>query len=247
MTCAEFIRLIDSYLCGEFSRDGDERCEAFEAHYFQCSACFGQLKIAERLHSREIPITAPVKPTALHPLFQWLFQVKWQPAAALAAVILAVVLSVLIIQQAGTREQLYRVSEFSPPAYIESETRGAARERSQPDAGIFDDAMSYYTRGQYAQALERLKQVPNPAENPRTIFFKGICHLQTGSPGEALEAFDVIIANMDPSYYDEAIYYKAIALLRLGQKDRALEQLNHLAGMFSPYAPRARTLIQAIK
>ena len=51
---------------------------------------------------------------------------------------------------------------------------------------------------------------------------------------------------MNASYYDEAIYYKAIALLRMNKKNKALEQLKHLAGMFSPYASEANTLIEKI-
>jgi hypothetical protein len=51
---------------------------------------------------------------------------------------------------------------------------------------------------------------------------------------------------MNPSYYDEAIYYKAIALLRTNKKDKALEQLKHLAGMFSPYASDAKALIEKV-
>jgi hypothetical protein len=71
--------------------------------------------------------------------------------------------------------------------------------------------------------------------------------LLTDEINNAVKEFDIIIANMNPSYYDEAIYYKAIALLRMNKKEDALEQLNHLAGMFSPYAPRARALMEKVK
>jgi tetratricopeptide (TPR) repeat protein len=106
--------------------------------------------------------------------------------------------------------------------------------------------MAHYNRKEYSHALEILKRIPGSAQNPQVIFFKGICYLLTDAPHQAIKEFDIIIENMNPSYYDEAIYYKAIALLRSNKKEKALEQLNNLAGMFSPYAPQARALIDKI-
>jgi tetratricopeptide (TPR) repeat protein len=106
--------------------------------------------------------------------------------------------------------------------------------------------MQYYNQGDYTKALEILKQIPAPSRNPQVIFFKGVCFLLVDELKNAVTELDIIIENMNASYYDEAIYYKAIALLRMNKKDKALEQLKHLAGMFSPYAPKARELIEKV-
>ena len=77
-------------------------------------------------------------------------------------------------------------------------------------------------------------------------FFKGICYILTGNLKTAIKNFDVIINDMNPSYYDEAIYFKGIALVRLNRIKEAKQNLENLAQMFSPYASRAQFLLEKI-
>lgn len=233
MTCKEFASLTDSYLRGSLS---EEQQEAFELHYFECDGCFARLKAAERLHSKEVSIAVSVKT----PAFEWSELWKLKPLIAAAAALLVVVLlSVYVIQHSRYMKSIYDIT-FSPPVYMKSEIRG-------PGTGEpFDEAMQYYNQGDYTRALEILKQIPAPSRNPQVIFFKGVCFLLKDELKHAVTELDIIIENMNASYYDEAIYYKAIALLRMNKKDKALEQLKHLAGMFSPYAPKAKELIEKV-
>jgi tetratricopeptide (TPR) repeat protein len=234
MTCKEFDSLTDSYLYGSLS---EEQQEAFELHYFECDGCFARLKAAERLHSKEVHIVAAVKT----PAFDWSELWKWKPLLAAAAALLIVVLSsTFVIQHSRHMKSIYDMSTFSPPVYMKSEIRG-------PDTPeTFAKAMQHYNQGNYTQALELLTQIPASSRNPQVVFFKGVCFLLVDELKNAVTELEVIIENMNASYYDEAIYYKAIALLRMNKKGKALEQLNHLAGMFSPYAPKARELIEKI-
>ena len=234
MTCKEFASLTDSYLYGKLS---EEKQEAFELHYFECDGCFARLKAAERLHSKEVPIVAASKT----PAFEWSELWKWKPLLAAAAALLVVVLSsTFVIQHSRHMKLIYDISTFPPPVYMKSEIRA-------PESGeAFAEAMQYYSQGDYTRALEILKQIPTPSRNPQVIFFKGVCFLLADELKHAVTELDIIIEDMNASYYDEAIYYKAIALLRMNKKDKALEQLKHLAGMFSPYAPKARELMEKI-
>jgi len=107
-----------------------------------------------------------------------------------------------------------RYPMFEAPAYMQSETRRALQDET------FRSAMSLYNNKQYTEALKLLNAVNGGSANPQVLFFKGICSLQTDDPKSAIKRFDVIIKNMNPSYYDEAIFYKGIALLRLNKKNR---------------------------
>ena len=234
MTCKEFASLTDSYLRGDLP---GEKQEAFELHYFECDGCFARLKAVERLHAKEVPIVTAVKKSAI----AWSELWKWKPLLAAAAALLVVVLSsIFVIQHSRHMKLIYDISTFSPPVYLESETRG-------PGTGeTFAEAMRYYNRGNYTWALEILKQIPPSSRNSQVIFFKGVCFLLKDELKNAITELDIIIEDMNPSYYDEAIYYKAIALLRMNKKDKALEQLEHLADMFSPFSPKANQLIGKI-
>ena len=77
----------------------------------------------------------------------------------------------------------------------------------------FAKAMEYYNQKDFNRALEILKDIPDFPLKFQVIFFKGICFLLTDELNNAKKEFDIIIENMNPSYYDEAIYYKAIVLL----------------------------------
>jgi len=234
MTCKEFTSLTDSYLRGELP---EEKQEAFELHYFECDGCFARLKAVERLYSKEVPIVTAVKQSA----FAWSELWQWKPLLAAAAALLVVVLSsIFVIRHSGHMKLIYDISSFSPPVYIKSETRGPGAIET------FAEAMRYYNQGDYTRALRILKQIPTPSLNPQVIFFKGVCFLLKDELKNAVTQLDIIIENMNAAYYDEAMYYKAIALLRMNKKDKALELLKHLTGMFSPYSPKAKELIEKI-
>ena len=243
MNCDKFAALIDCYLNGDLS---GEKQEAFELHYFECDHCYLQLKIAERLHSKTllISMSGEKHKTIKGAKTSFLPVRKWKPVLAAASLFLVVLLSVFTVNHFNRSKMLYAISSFSPPVYIKSETRGSGESANSDKT--FAKAMEYYNRKDYTRALEILRNIPGLPSNPQVIFFKGICFLLTDALRDAVKEFDIIIQNMIPAYYDEAIYYKAIALLRMNKKEEALEQLNHLAGMFSPYAPRARTLIEKI-
>ena len=231
MECKEFIRLIDSYLKEEIP---EEKREAFEAHYFECDACFAELKLHERLYSKEVPIV--LKSTK--PFWVWAFK----PMLVLSSLLIVVVSSLLVVNNYEQAKFLYDISAVELPTYVQTETRDAHQNKT------FANAMFLYNNQKYSKALKLLIAIDAgfTESNPQVTFFKGICYLETNQPEKAIEAFDIIIKNMNPSYYDEAIFYKGIALLRLNEKEDALEQFYNLASMFSPYAPKAKELIEKI-
>jgi tetratricopeptide (TPR) repeat protein len=231
MTCSEFTNLVDVYLTGDIP---EKKREMFEAHFFECDDCFTQLKLRERLYSKEIPIVVEGKKAA----FSWIRY--WKPALVLSSFLILLISSWLVVDNYNQAKFLKDISSAPAPVYIQSETRSAAQNE------IFSNAMSFYNNKQYGSALEVLNSI-GEEDNPQLRFFKGICSMETGAPRTAIKYFNVIIENMNPSYYDEAIFYKSIALLRLNKKKAALKHLNHLASMFSPYSKKAKEIIAKIK
>ncbi len=230
MTCSEFTSQIGSYLKEEIS---EEKRVVFEAHYFECDNCFADLKLRERLYSKEVPIVLKGK----KPFLVW----GLKPLLVLSSFLFVVVSSLLVVNNYKEAKFLDEISDVEPPAYMRSETRNALQNET------FGTAMALYNNKQYKEALEMLSTIDTGFSNPQVLFFKGICSLQTDDPKTAVRHFNIIIKNMNPSYYDEAIFYKGIALLRLNKKKQSLEQFNNLASMFSPYSKKARALIEKVK
>lgn len=248
MKCGEFTELIDSYLTGQIP---ENQREAFELHYFECDGCFVELKTVERLQSREVPIAVAVtdRGRAARPLFGFLGDwLAWKPVMAAASMLMVALVSFLVVQQsgAGQLEELKEIAAFSPPPYILSETRG--NEVLTKGDRTFFTAMSYYRNKDYGRALELLEDITRDPQNrnPQFTFYKGICLFSLDRIEDSIAAFDVIIGDMNPSYYDEALYYKSIALVHLGQSDKALELLRILSEMFSPLSRRAKKMITEI-
>ncbi len=236
MKCEEFGSFLDGYLKGEMA---EEKQEAFESHYFECDSCFADLKVRERLYSKEVPIVEGRK--AAVPVWGVLgVFTRLKPALVMASVLVVAVASLLILQDRSRMNALYELSHFEPPLYIQGETRNALQDK------VFSSAMTLYGKKQYVGALEKLKGIKNAESNQKVLFYKGLCSLLADKPGDAVAAFDVIIKDMNPSYYDEAIYYKGLALLRLGKKENALAQFKHLASMFSPFSEKAKKMIARI-
>lgn len=239
MKCEDYNNLITRYLARELP---EEEQEAFEMHYFECETCFAQLKIEERLLSKEIHIVTGAKRT----MPMWLWPLNWKPVAGFASLVLVVMVSVLFMNRSDSGQFLFQISDVPAPVYMTTETRDAAP-ALDGSGQLFQKAMQFYKTKNYDHALDLLKRMHVSEANPQVTFFKGICLLYTGAHKEAVSELNVIIQAMNPSYYDEAIYYKAIALMRQNKRNEALEQLHNLAEMFSPFSNKAKQTIEKIK
>jgi tetratricopeptide (TPR) repeat protein len=224
----EFYQLTDDYLQGNLSK---EMQEAFEEHYFSCDTCFNHLQISHQLQRKEVRITIPQKKT------YWFAR----PALILSS-LLVVVLSAVILFQSPQPVSI----TFEPPAYISTEQRTGPILANPEIERKVAAAMSHYQKGDYRQTLHALKKIPEAGVNFKVTFFKGICYLMTDNFQQALPEFNKIIRGMNPSYYDEALYYKSITLLKLKRTKQSVIQLNTLANMFSPYAEKAKNILQQI-
>jgi tetratricopeptide (TPR) repeat protein len=108
--------------------------------------------------------------------------------------------------------------------------------------------MIYYNNKNYKSALKELNKLSSTEyRNYKVVFFKGICNLLNHKYEVAIENFSIIISNMNPSYFDEAIYYRGITFLRMGQKEKAITELKNLStDKYSPFSQKAIVLIEKI-
>ena len=164
----------------------------------------------------------------------------------MATAAIVVVVSFIGLNQSNRKEFLYKVSQVEAPYYMLVESRGEPDRNAPQNSKRFEEAMTEYSQKNYVGALSFLNQIPETETNPQVTFFKGICLLYTDKPKDSILQLDKIILEMNPSYYDEALYYKAVALLRSGEEKNALDHLDNLAGMFSPLSGKAKALIAKI-
>lgn len=227
MDCKRFEDLIGEYLTGIIP-DVDK--ESFEEHYFICDKCYTSLKITENIYKKKIKIVTSGKKASFFIL---------KPAMIFASLLLIVFSSTLFFNHKRDLRILKNITSFKAPVFIKNETRNSTREDK------FFSAMEQYNKGDFKTALELLKKTDR--ETPRILFFKGVINLINNKPGAAIKSFNAIIRQMDPSYYDNALYFKSIALLRMNRKKEALKELNNLKNMFSPFREKAELLAEKVE
>ncbi len=231
--CKEFSKLILPYLSEKMD---EQQTEQFELHYFTCENCFLNLKIAQHLHSGSVPVRLKSQRRSF----------VFKPIFAFSSFLLLFIVSAVlffVINSSNGSDLHYGILKFLPPSYIKTETRGNYNEE------IFDRAMKCYNNKDYSAALKDLNLITSKKNNNyKVLFFKGICNLLTDKLEAAEKDFSVIIQNMNPSYFDEAIYYKGITLLRKGEKRQAIATLNNLStDKYSPFSKKAISLINRIE
>ncbi len=107
--------------------------------------------------------------------------------------------------------------------------------------------MSSFQARDFRAALEILEQPAfTAAAYPKYDFFRAISLLGADEAGKAGEILDAIIGDMDPAYFDEALYYKGFVLLRQGRRQEARAQFMKLAGMLSPMSGKALAMVRKI-
>ena len=227
MKCEEFESLAESYIDETLS---DKARDRFEEHYFVCDSCYASLKIIENLKNKNIHIVTGNKK---------LFAFSMNPSAVFATLSIFIFSFLFYLNTSNRFKKLVEISGFSPPVYVVSENRG------EEATSNFAKAMKYYNEGNYGRAYEVISTVNQG--NPRTWFFGGILGLLNGDNNKALGYFNMIIEEMNPSYYDEAVFYKGISLLRMNKKEEALNEFENLEKMFTPFRSRAVELIKKIK
>jgi tetratricopeptide (TPR) repeat protein len=230
MNHKEFRKHIDDYLLEKL--DGT-LAEAFEAHYFECDDCFLELKTHELLITKNVPIYLEPSNKTVR---SWLPK----PALTFASFFLVAVIVLFLFNSYRHNKKLEEISSFSPPIYLQNEIRG-----TQPEE-LFSRAMAAYTSKDYGASLGHLQNI-RETNNPQVQFFTGMNYLLLKKNRKAIAFFDQIIDAMNPSYYDEAIYHKGIALVRLNKIEKALVEFQNLAQMHSPFASRAKKMIQKVK
>ncbi|HDP95465.1 MAG TPA: hypothetical protein ENN40_08925 [Candidatus Aminicenantes bacterium] len=232
MQCRRFRHQIDAYLRNDLS---ETQRQEFENHYFSCQHCFDQLRIRRALMETNFnlkPMTIGEKVSK--------FRFRRHPALLAASLVIVIGASIMGLQwQRG--KTLERISRFSPPVILVTETRNQQAETA------YTEAVKAYQNGDYKDGVAHLSNIPEPFVSPKVRFLRGISRLLTKDPQGAAKDFEAIIAAMDPSYFDEALFYKGIALLRQGNVSGAKAVFMRLSGMFSPLKGEARKRLDMIE
>ncbi|HWD00726.1 MAG TPA: hypothetical protein VG456_28415 [Candidatus Sulfopaludibacter sp.] len=243
MTCETIDRanILDRYLAGELE---PALKEEWESHYFGCDRCAAlletRLAIQESLQSLAPEIRQEIAAPRRRP--NWL----WIGAAVAAALAIAAGLTYqnrATVQPTSSRQELAELARLDPPAYAATVLRGApSKAESQ-----FEAAMQAYSRRDYPQAAEGLRQtltLDSGAEAAR--FFLGACDVLTGKTEDGVRELRGVSAGHSP-FAEEAAFDLSKAYLLQGDRAAALQNLQRIADGNGDFAGPAKDLIARLE
>ena len=262
MNCHEIDKneVIDRYLSGGLS---EAEQHIFEDHYFGCEDCFEHLRIARALQAK--PKSRQSRSWTLYPS-----PGRWRsvllPIAALAAVALLITIywnwptskvspfqqdtenvagrSPVEYKPAEERETLIsQLARFEPPPYAPArlrETGDGARVQ-------FDQAMSYYRKGDYNAAIKGLQTTARLSPKAVDVnFYLGACYLLTNQPQRATDALEKATSPNSPVFAEQAHYYLAKTYLQEHNLASARRELESTLTFHGAREDEARRLIQEL-
>lgn len=195
----------------------------------------GRIKLKEKLKDihNEVVIQPSKPKTKSKKIF---FQI------ATAAVFIGLITTCwLWSTQSASNSELY-AQNFEP--YVLS-----LNQRSEGDIEL-KNIESLYIDGNYSEAISLFETAlnENSLKSSQLLLGLGISYLQTNQPSEAIKQFDIILANKDFNYEDEAQWYLALTHLKLNNIGEARNHLNILTSdSTKDHHEDAKVLIQNLK
>jgi tetratricopeptide (TPR) repeat protein len=159
-----------------------------------------------------------------------------------AAAACAAVLALALWMTSGDREpqQLY-ASYFQPhPNIFEPVLRGTS------DGSIRSQAFQAYEQGDYQRAASLFNEITKRNNEPGTLMLLGNANLMIGNTAEAKENFLALINQFDD--LDVAgKWYLGLCYVRTGEVQAAVDLLKEIQNAESPYAVKARKLLNELE
>src|SRR5688572_2034714 len=255
MTCEDVERheLAERYALGRLEKDQQE---AFENHYFNCSACLERLRVVEDACGALSADRSRVRAG------------RWRRVAAGLAAAAALVLAFRVAQDRWS-DNLF----FSPgpgPATAPVPSGGASpaaplppsagavqlprytapQLRSTPTEAqrVFRQAMVPYSEGNCDDAVAGLRRAVQMDESLiQARFYLAACELVSDRPKSAEDQLHRVVAAGESPYLEDAHFFLAKARIQQGDITGARQELTRVIAMSGDRREEAQRLLEQLK
>lgn len=160
-------------------------------------------------------------------------------AAAASFLLLASIGGFLLLRHSGSNE----AALFNQYYTAESGAFGLRSGHSSLQHELAQ-GLQYYEDKNFEKAIDFFNQTDN---NLMARLYRGISYLELEQFDKALSDFDVVIADNNNLFVDQAQWYKALTLLKSEQLTKAKETLNAIASDRSVYKTKAQKLLKELE
>lgn len=217
----------------------ENESEQFEEHFFECGVCLAHLQTLQAVGAglNRLPAAAIPEVSRKRIVLGWP-AMTWAIGSAVAALL---VIGAFVYRGGGRDRQPAQVAQNVAPAPNAATTAAtapapapapavnakqladlalpafvAANLRGEADEPRFQDGMKAYSRGDCADAVPALEEVPAESRDARAAqFYKGVCQMHSGNLTAAAATLRALADAGDSPQQEAAYYYLAqVALAR---------------------------------
>ncbi len=158
-----------------------------------------------------------------------------------AAVVSILLVSYFTFFRAPSYDQLYNDFYTSYPLDIPLNSRTSNADLPAIDVN-FESGLLSYSNGDFESSLSFFQSaLQNEPGNSAILFFSGVACMESGKYEEAIN-FLVDAKEADSLYSAKAIWYLALTYLKLGNNEKAIQELDALLDMKSYHFAEAKKL-----
>jgi hypothetical protein len=247
---------LESYLLGTLPEDDAQR---FEEHYFDCPVCLAQVEalqaVSRQLHlaprrGLRQPLAWPVRVGALAAIAAvlllgfFVFHGRRRTDVNLAAAPAGHVPSPMGTPQPAHAPSLavVQLADLALPPFRSSTLRGESSDAH------FSAGMEDYTKGDCAQAVKALSEVPSGDRDSRAArFFSGVCRMHEGDLSGASKTLTGVAEAGDSPQQEAALYYLAQLALASNDAPSARRYLARTIALRGDFERRARAQLAQVQ
>jgi hypothetical protein len=163
---------------------------------------------------------------------------NWKKYAAVAVILIGIssTLKFGLNNSDRTYNSFYNSPEWAPERSVTS------------DVNILSEANSYYINGNYQKAID-LYDVAITSESEKYVFhfYKGASLQNMNKFDEAIPEYNQVISHGNNLFIEEAEWNKSLCYVKLGEIEKANEQLNAIINKNGFYKKDAKAVLRKIK
>ena len=111
-----------------------------------------------------------------------------------------------------------------------------------------ENAIASYSAKEYDKAIGYLEQViASEKGNMESVFMHGMANMEVSNYPVASGSFTRVIEHNDNLYLEDAAWYLSLCYMMTGNSEKAVNQLNAIAGSKSRYSRQAARLARKIR
>ncbi len=156
-----------------------------------------------------------------------------------AALIIFLITIISICNKSYTNEELFDQHY----EHYDAGTRTRGKEKNTTE--IFTNALRTYDNGQYTQAIEQFKQIPETSIyfTPKE-FYTALSFMELKNYTEAIKHFEMAVKDEQNVYHDNAVWYCGLCYLKTNQTQKAKQKFQSLNNSCPFYQKKSEEILK---